>query len=84
MASTCLSRVGISGLVVEYVVAIDVTRVRFPADALPQFFFLRPRLFWTAVQQCDGAWYGCLLTLNEAARGISPAGTRTRVFRVKT
>ena len=24
---------GISGLVVEYVVAIDVTRVRFPADA---------------------------------------------------
>ena len=24
----------ISGLVVEYVVAIDVTRVRFPADAL--------------------------------------------------
>ena len=27
-----LSR-GISGLVVEYIVAIDVTRVRFPADA---------------------------------------------------
>ena len=25
---------GISGLVVEYIVAIDVTRVRFPADAL--------------------------------------------------
>ena len=25
--------VSISGLVVEYVVAIDVTRVRFPADA---------------------------------------------------
>ena len=24
----------ISGLVVEYIVAIDVTRVRFPADAL--------------------------------------------------
>ena len=30
---------GISGLVVEYVVAIDVTRVRFPADAL--FIYLR-------------------------------------------
>ena len=32
-------RVGarISGLVVEYVVAIDVTRVRFPADAGPPF-----------------------------------------------
>ena len=25
---------GTSGLVVEYIVAIDVTRVRFPADAL--------------------------------------------------
>ena len=25
--------VGISGLVVEYIVAIDVTRARFPADA---------------------------------------------------
>ena len=25
----------ISGLVVEYIVAIDVTRVRFPADACP-------------------------------------------------
>ena len=24
---------GVSGLVVEYVVAIDVTRVRFPTDA---------------------------------------------------
>ena len=28
---------GISGLVVEYIVAIDVTRVRFPADALSIF-----------------------------------------------
>ena len=28
----CLSN-SISGLVVEYIVAIDVTRVRFPADA---------------------------------------------------
>jgi hypothetical protein len=27
---------GISGLVVEYIVAIDVTRVRFPADAFPE------------------------------------------------
>ena len=29
-----LLRHSISGLVVEYIVAIDVTRVRFPADAL--------------------------------------------------
>ena len=27
-------RTSISGLVVEYIVAIDVTRARFPADAL--------------------------------------------------
>ena len=32
----------ISGLVVEYVVAIDVTRVRFPADAY-YFFLMRLR-----------------------------------------
>ena len=31
MLITLLS--GISGLVAEYIVAIDVTRVRFPADA---------------------------------------------------
>ena len=29
----------ISGLVVEYIVAIDVTRVRFPADAIFHFLF---------------------------------------------
>ena len=31
---------GISGLVVEYIVAIDVTRVRFPADAFSIWFIL--------------------------------------------
>ena len=31
---------GISGLVVEYIVAIDVTRVRFPADACLCFALL--------------------------------------------
>ena len=35
---------GISGLVVEYIVAIDVTRVRFPADA-----FLRVLAFCARV-----------------------------------
>ena len=30
----CLECNSISGLVVEYIVAIDVTRARFPADAL--------------------------------------------------
>ena len=32
----------ISGLVVEYVVAIDVTRVRFPADAFLFVFVFIP------------------------------------------
>jgi hypothetical protein len=32
-SSFVCDRQGISGLVVEYIVAIDVTRVRFPADA---------------------------------------------------
>ena len=32
LANSC-----ISGLVVEYIVAIDVTRVRFPADAFAGF-----------------------------------------------
>ena len=35
-----LEIISISGLVVEYIVAIDVTRVRFPADA----FFPEPRI----------------------------------------
>ena len=33
MDSPCWYSHGISGLVVEYIVAIDVTQVRFPADA---------------------------------------------------
>ena len=35
-----LGGTGISGLVVEYIVAIDVTRVRFPADAFSIWFIL--------------------------------------------
>ena len=43
LASTCrlilrTNSNSISGLVAEYIVAIDVTRVRFPADAImPRF-----------------------------------------------
>ena len=40
-ASTTV-RSSISGLVVEYIVAIDVTRVRFPADALFPYRFYAP------------------------------------------
>ena len=32
-AGARIESISISGLVVEYIVAIDVTRVRFPADA---------------------------------------------------
>ena len=46
----------ISGLVVEYIVAIDVTRVRFPADASFHNFHLRwLRAFFSAnnVWRCN-------------------------------
>ena len=36
----------ISGLVVEYIVAIDVTRARFPADALFTIVYI---LLWTTM-----------------------------------
>ena len=35
----------ISGLVVEYIVAIDVTRVRFPADAYLAYLYNQPWLY---------------------------------------
>ena len=38
----------ISGLVVEYIVAIDVTRARSPADALSQHALYTTGLFVTA------------------------------------
>ena len=39
-ATPCANLQSISGLVVDYIVAIDVTRVRFPADAFLQFISL--------------------------------------------
>jgi hypothetical protein len=49
---------GISGLVVEYVVAIDVTRVRFPADAaflvfdrIYQYTLDNGSIFWRIQRQ---------------------------------
>ena len=38
----------ISGLVVEYIAAIDVTRLRFPADALSQHALYTTGWFVTA------------------------------------
>ena len=43
-ARTTTVGMSISGLVVEYIVAIDVTRVRFPADALFRYCFYAPSL----------------------------------------
>ena len=52
----------ISGLVVEYIVAIDVTRVRFPADALLSFTFeLRCNSFR------DKKWTECILNSKKYA-----------------
>ena len=44
----------ISGLVVEYIVAIDVTRVRFPADAfLAGRYLLHGRRLWAATTKAQ-------------------------------
>ena len=51
ICSMLISRVvltSISGLVVEYIVAIDVTRVRFPADAICLSVFARQAMHGTA------------------------------------
>ena len=47
-ASNSAAANGISGLVVEYIVAIDVTRVRFPADALGLFYVALTGIFMPA------------------------------------
>ena len=47
----------ISGLVVEYIVAIDVTRARFPADV---FFIARAGFFFFFSRHHDTAWRGRL------------------------
>ena len=56
----------ISGLVVEYIVAIDVTRVRFPADAI-----CMGRLFAACVGQPPGM-------PDRRTRGIALAHPKTR------
>ena len=43
----------ISGLVAEYIVAIDVTRVRFPADALASRTQVRMREIQVSTSVCD-------------------------------
>ena len=54
-------RISIKFLVVEYIVAIDVTRVRFPADAFSSVFLLRLLTFALSIlistihQQRSGA-----------------------------
>ena len=51
------SNTSIRGLVVEYVVAIDVTRVRFPADAL----------LWT---RCDGLFFRLCASVFRSPEGL--------------
>ena len=52
----------ISGLVVEYIVAIDVTRVRFPADALQALHGVAPLL--------PGWWLGGAVAHRSLGRHI--------------
>ena len=61
----------ISGLVVEYVVAIDVTRVRFPADAL--LLLYRVKVIRNIVIWVNGQCVG-------HATNIPPVGVSSRVL----
>ena len=68
---------GISGLVVEYVVAIDVTRVRFPADA--HLSFQRgefPRIEKTPLAGLEPAIFGLEVqrVIHYATRALSHVG----------
>ena len=47
----CSIRHSISGLVAEYIVAIDVTRVRFPADALIHSYAYGSNMTFAASQR---------------------------------
>ena len=60
------SVMGISGLVVEYIGAIDVTRVRFPADAFNIWFPLGNMMVWAESGRCkpkaaNRYLFGCAL-----------------------
>ena len=79
---------GISGLVVEYIVAIDVTRVRFPADA---FFakclfqdILAPRTQFWLLRTTLGIWGNgksrANVTVAILAQGTSWAVAVTQAF----
>ena len=67
----------ISGLVVEYIVAIDVTRVRFPADA----YFIRAYVLRCVIIVDRGRAYipPCRLniqdTLPEWSKGVDSSST---------
>ena len=65
----------ISGLVVEYIVAIDVTRVRFPADAFPTSAY-RAKAHVRPSASVGPSCHMCIVVIGgptvKASRGVEP------------
>ena len=67
--------ISISGLVVEYIVAIDVTRVRFPADAICPTLHLCTRTLGknkTSIEEPTTPSHNIVLYQNSPRPGIEP------------
>ena len=78
--STQLLSNSISGLVVEYIVAIDVTRVRFPADAVycnPTYFVGVACVNSCSIVGSKSNHRGLVMLLNVTAVGFEPTPLRT-------
>ena len=68
----------ISGLVVEYIVAIDVTRVRFPADAICPILHLCTRTLGknkTSIEDPSTPSHNIALYQNSPRPGIEPGSS---------
>ena len=64
MSKITYKHISISGLVAEYIVAIDVTRIRFPADAYARGFpFCSQR-----VMRAAAPWIVCCM----CAQSVTP------------
>ena len=74
---------GISGLVVEYIVAIDVTRVRFPADA-PFCYHVQCGMLQTSflVRRGYATPTANKMETKTTARGFEPLRAEPNGFRV--
>ena len=79
----CKKNKGISGLVVEYIVAIDVTRVRFPADA-PFCYHVQCGMLQTSflVRRGYATPTANKMETKTTARGFEPLRAEPNGFRV--